>query len=125
MLGDYQTAREDLLAKRDHLQFLNAEHSSFADEVQRAVQQLSTLLQNQFVDNLCGPLAPSTIQNRLENGGESSGFHPLYDGDVNLEPSVNLYCNCGVDHYDPQEQNGFQASMFDDQDSNILTRRTN
>jgi len=31
LLGGYQTAREALLAKRDQLQFLNAEHSSFAD----------------------------------------------------------------------------------------------
>ena len=124
LLGEYQTAREALLAKRDHLQFLNAEPSSFADEVQRTVQQLSTLQQNQFGDNLYAPVAPSTMQNRLENGGEGSGFDPLYDGDVNLDPSVNLHCNGGVDHHDPQEQNGFQASMFDDQDSNILSRRT-
>jgi len=34
LLGGYQTAREALLAKRDQLQFLNAEHGSFADEVQ-------------------------------------------------------------------------------------------
>ena len=64
------------------------------------------------------------MQNRLYNGGEGSGFDPLYDGDVNLDPSANLHCNGGVDHHDPQEQNGFQASMFDDQDSNILSRRT-
>jgi len=66
LLGGYQTARESLLAKRDQLQFLNAEHGSFADEFQRAVQQLSILQQNQFGDNLYGPLAPSTIHNRLE-----------------------------------------------------------
>ena len=61
MLGEHQAAREAFLAKRYQLQFLNAEHSSFADEVQRAVQQLSALQQNQFGDNLDGPLAPSTI----------------------------------------------------------------
>jgi len=91
LLGGYKTAREALLAKRDQLQFLNAEHSSFADEVQRAVQQLSILQQNHFGDNLYGPLAPSTIHNRLENSGEDNGFDPLYDGEVNLDPSINLH----------------------------------
>ena len=108
LLGEYQTAREAFLAKRDHLQFLNADHSSFADEVQRAVQQLSTLQQNQFGDNLYVPLAPSTMQNRLENGGEGNGFDPLYDGDVNIDPSVNLHCNSGVDIMIPRSRMAFR-----------------
>ena len=121
--GEHQTAREALLSKRDQLQFLNAEHSSFADEVQRGVQQLSALQQNHFSDNLYGPLAPSTIHNRLDNAGQGNGFDPLYDGDVNLDPSVNLHSSDGVGHLGPHE-NGFQTSMFDDQDSNLLSRRT-
>ena len=40
LLGEYSTAREALLAKKDQLQFYNAEHGSFADEVQQAIQQL-------------------------------------------------------------------------------------
>ena len=43
LLGEYSTAQEALLAKKDQLQFLNAEHGSFADEVQQAIQQLSNL----------------------------------------------------------------------------------
>ena len=43
LLGEYSTAQEALLAKRDQLQFLNSEHGSFADEVVQAIQQLSTL----------------------------------------------------------------------------------
>jgi len=123
LLGGYQTAREALLAKRDQLQFLNAEHGSFADEVQRAVQQLSILQQNQFGDRLYGPLAPSTIHNRLENEGEGRGFDPLYDGEINLDPSINLHSD-GVGHLGHHEQNGFEASVFDDQDANLLSRRT-
>jgi len=38
LLGEYNTAQEALLAKRDQIQFLNSEHGSFADEVQRAIQ---------------------------------------------------------------------------------------
>ena len=37
LLGEYSTAWEALLAKKDQLQFLNAEHGSFADEVQQAI----------------------------------------------------------------------------------------
>ena len=43
LLCEYSTAQEALLAKKDQLQFLNAEHGSFADEVQQAIQQLSNL----------------------------------------------------------------------------------
>ena len=102
LLGGYQTAREALLAKRDQLHFLNAEHGSFANEVQRAVQQLSILQQNQFGDNLYGPLAPSTIHNRL---GEGSGFDPLYDGEFNLDPSISLDSD-GVGHLGHHEPSG-------------------
>jgi len=110
------------LAKREQLQFLNAERGSFTDEVQKAVQQLSILQQNPFGDNLYGPLAPSTIQSRLENSGEGSGFDPLYDGEVNLDPSINLHSD-GVGQL-VNEQNSFEASVFDVQDANLLSRRT-
>ena len=51
LLGEYSTAREALLAKKDQLQFLNAKYGSFTDEVRQAIQQLSNL-QNMYGDNL-------------------------------------------------------------------------
>jgi len=50
LLGEYNTAQEALLAKRDQIQFLNCDHGSFADEVQQAIQQLSNL---QLLQMLC------------------------------------------------------------------------
>jgi len=43
LLGDYGTAQEALLAKRDQLYFLNSEHSAFVEEIQQAIQQLSVM----------------------------------------------------------------------------------
>ena len=43
LLGEYNTAQEALLAKKDKLHSLNTEHGSFADEVQKAIQQLSSI----------------------------------------------------------------------------------
>jgi len=90
----------------------------------RAVQRLSILQQNQFGDNLYGPLLPSIIHNRLEDSGEGSGFDSVYDdGEVNLDPSINVHSD-GVGQLGHHEQNGFEASVFDDQDTNLLSRRT-
>ena len=51
LLGEYSTAQEALLGKKDQLQFLNAKYGSFTDEVRQAIQQLSNL-QNMYGDNL-------------------------------------------------------------------------
>ena len=51
---------------------------------------------------------------------EGSGFDPLYDGEINLDPSISLHSD-GVGHLGHHDQNGFEASVFDD---NLLSRRT-
>ena len=61
LLGEYSTAQEALLAKRDQLQFLNSEHGSFADKVAQAIQQLS-ILSNTYGDNIYAPMAPNAAQ---------------------------------------------------------------
>ena len=61
LLGGYSTAQEALLAKKDQLQFLNAELGSFVDEVQQAIQQFCSL-QNMYGDNLYAPVAPNAVQ---------------------------------------------------------------
>ena len=71
LLGEYSTAQAALLAKKDQLQFLNAEHGSFADEVQQAIQQLC-YLQNTYGDNLYAPVAPNAIQETLNTGALES-----------------------------------------------------
>ena len=81
LLGEYNTAQEALLAKKDQLQFLNSGHGSFADEVQ---QQLSNL-QNTYGDNLYAPVAPNAVQEILDADALESEFDPLCDEDVNIE----------------------------------------
>ena len=84
LLGEYSTAQEALLSKRDQLQFLNSEHGSFADEVVQAIQQLSTL-SNTYGDNIYAPVAPNAAQETLEAGALDSKFDPLFDGGVTVE----------------------------------------
>ena len=46
LLGEYGTAQEVILAKRDRLQFLNPEHGSFVDEVVYKLYYSCLLLTN-------------------------------------------------------------------------------
>ena len=123
LLGEYSTAEEALLAKRDQLQFLNSEHGSFADEVVQAIQQLSTL-SNTYGDNIYAPVAPNAAQETLEAGALDSEFDPLFDGGVTVE-ELAPENNDNADHQQTtaQEHGDLQAALFDDTDSNILSRR--
>ena len=123
LLGEYNTAQEALLAKKDQLQFLNSEHGLFADEVQQAIQQLSNF-QNTYGDNLYAPAAPNAVQETLDVGALESVFDPLFDGNVNIEEGV-LEVNDNANHQETtaQENGGLQAALFDDTDNNILPRR--
>ena len=123
LLGEYNTAQEALLAKKDQLQFLNSEHGSFADEVQQAIQQLSNL-QNTYGDNLYAPVAPNAVQETLDAVAQESEFDPLFDGDVNIEEGA-LEINDNANHQETtaQENGDLQAALFDDTDNNILSRR--
>ena len=123
LLGEYSTAQEALLSKRDQLQFLNSEHGSFADEVVQAIQQLSTL-SNTYGDNINAPVAPNAAQDTLEAGALDSEFDPLFDGGVTVE-ELAPENNDNADHQQTtaQEHGDLQAALFDDTNSNILSRR--
>ena len=123
LLGEYNTAQEALLAKKDQLHFLNSEHGSFADEVQQAIQQLCNL-QNTYGDNLYAPVAPNAVQETLNAGAMESQFDPLFDGDVNVEEGA-LEVNDDANHQETnvEEHGDLQAALFDDTDNNILSRR--
>ena len=123
LLGEYSTAQEALLAKRDQLQFLNSEHGSFADEVVQAIQQLSTL-RNTYGDNIYAPVAPNAAQEALEADVLESEFDPLFDGGAIVE-ELAPEINDNADHQQTiaQEHGDLQAALFDDTDSNILSRR--
>ena len=73
LLGEYNTAQEALLAKKDQLQFLNS-------KVQQAIQQLSNL-QNTYGDNPYAPVASNAVQETLDAVAQESEFDPLFDGD--------------------------------------------
>ena len=100
LLGEYNTAQEALLAKKDQLQFLNSEHGSFADEVQQAIQQLSNL-QNMYGDNLYAPVASNAVQETSD--ALESEFDPLFDGDVNIEEGA-LEVNDNANHQETTAQ---------------------
>ena len=122
LMGEYNTAQEALLAKKDQLQFLNSEHGSFADEVQQAIQQLSNL-QNTFGDNLYAPAAPNAVQETLNTGALESELDPLFDGDVNIEEGA-LEVNDNANHQEAtaQENGDLQAALFYNTNNNILSQ---
>ena len=116
MQGEYNTAQEALLAKKDQLQFLNSEHGSFADEVQQAIQQLSNL------QNTYG--APNAVQETLDAVAQESEFDPMFDGDVNIEEgALEINDNGNCQEATAQENGDILAALFDDMDNNILSRR--
>ena len=59
------------------------QQSSFADEVQRATEQLHVL--NQCGDAVNAPVAPCTSQVNLENNNEGDGHDPIYDHELYLD----------------------------------------
>ena len=123
LLGEYSTAQEVLLAKKDRLQFVNSEHGSFGDEVQHTIQQLSDL-QNMYGDNLYAPVAPNAVQDTLDAGAVESEFDPLLDGDVNIEEGeLDINDNANNQEITAQEHGDLQAALFNDPDNNILSRK--
>lgn len=106
------------------MQFLNSEYSSFAEEVQQAIQHLSDL-QNTYGDNLYAPVAPNAVQDTLNIEAEQeTEFDAMFDGDVNVEEHAvdnnEMDHNCEIT---AQEHGDLQAALFDDRDNNVLSRR--
>ena len=122
LLGEYSTAQEALLAKKDKLQFLNVEHGSFTDEVQQAIQQLSSL-QNMYGDNLYPPVAPNAVQETLDTDALEPEFDPLYDGDVNIEESALEVHDANHQEAITNYNGDLRAALFDDIGNNDLSRR--
>ena len=59
LIGNHSSAEASFVANKNKLQVLSTEqHSSFADEVQRATEQLHVL--NQCGDAVNAPVAPCT-----------------------------------------------------------------
>ena len=82
LIGNHQSAQASFVANKDKLQVLSSEqHSSFADEVQRATEQLRVL--NQCGDALYAPVAPCTSHVNLENNN-GDGHDPIYDHELYL-----------------------------------------
>ena len=116
---------ESFVANKDRLQVLNAEHASFADEVQRATQQLRAI--NQFGDNIYVPIAPSTAQVNLQLNEECAG---LDNQELYLDPElVNAVSNQigdgGVANngHINDHNNDHIGDFHDDVTANCLSRR--
>uniref|UniRef100_A0A1X7T890 Uncharacterized protein n=1 Tax=Amphimedon queenslandica TaxID=400682 RepID=A0A1X7T890_AMPQE len=78
LIGNHGSAQASFVANKDKLQVLSTEqHSSFADEVQRATEQLRVL--NQRGDAVYAPVPPCTSHINLENNDEGDGHDPIYD----------------------------------------------
>ena len=72
------------------------QHSSFADEVQRATEQLHVL--NQCGDALYAPVAPCTSHVNLENNNEEDGHDPIYDHKLYLDDVAAMLSDDNNDH---------------------------
>ena len=101
------------LQEKDQLQFLNAEYGLFADEVQQAIHQMSSL-QNMYGDNLYAPVAPNAVQETLGAGALESEFDPLYDGDVNIEENAPEVHDANRQEVTTNDNGDLQAALFDD-----------
>ena len=97
LIGNHQSAQASFVANKDKLQVLSSEqHSSFADEVQRATEQLRVL--NQCGDALYAPVAPCTSHVNLENNNEGDGHDPIYDHELYLDDVAAMLPDDNNDH---------------------------
>ena len=93
LLGDHATARESLIANQDRLSYLNhnIDFAHFADEVQRAMQNIEAL--NEYGDAVYAPLAPGAAQAHLNINDEGTGLDPVYDQELYLDPLATAAAN--------------------------------
>uniref|UniRef100_A0A1X7US12 ATP-dependent DNA helicase n=1 Tax=Amphimedon queenslandica TaxID=400682 RepID=A0A1X7US12_AMPQE len=90
--------------RKDKLQVLSTEqHSSFADEVQRATDPLRVL--NQCGDAVYTPVAPCTSHVNFENNNEGDGHDPIYDHELYLDNLAALLADDNNDHQNLCGQN--------------------
>ena len=77
-----------------------------------------------YGDNLYVPVAPNAVQEALDTGALEAEFDPLFDGDVDIEEGqMDVQDNTNRQETNAQENRDLQAALFDDTDTNILSRR--
>ena len=104
LIGNHSSAQASFVANKNKLQVLSTEqHSSFADEVQRATEQLRVL--NQCGDAVYAPVAPFTSHVNLENNIEGDGHDPIYDHELYLDNLAALLTDNNNDHQNLCGQN--------------------
>uniref|UniRef100_A0A1X7U1F5 Uncharacterized protein n=1 Tax=Amphimedon queenslandica TaxID=400682 RepID=A0A1X7U1F5_AMPQE len=104
LIGNHGSAQASFIASKDKLQVLSTEqHSSFADEVQRATDQLRVL--NQSGDAVYAPVAPCTSHVNFENNNEGDGHDPIYDHELYLDNLAALLADDNNDHQNLCGQN--------------------
>ena len=130
LLTGHATARESFLANRDRLCYPNQDvnFAHFADEVQRAVQNIEAL--NEYGDTVYAPLAPGAAQAHLDINDEGTGLDPIYNQELYLDPSATAAANPGgegvsdiVVNPDDDRNNDFLTDLHDGATLNAMSRR--
>ena len=125
LIGNHQSAQASFVANKDKLQVLSSEqHSSFADEVQRATEQLRVL--NQCGDSLYAPVAPCTSHVNLENNNEGDGHDPIYDHELYLYDVAAMLPDDNNDHNNHLCGQNIEQNIGDIEDAltlNSISRR--
>uniref|UniRef100_A0A1X7SHG0 ATP-dependent DNA helicase n=1 Tax=Amphimedon queenslandica TaxID=400682 RepID=A0A1X7SHG0_AMPQE len=96
LIGNHGSAQASSVANNDKLQVLSTEQHSFADEVQRAMEQLCAL--NHCGDAVYAHFAPCTSHVNLENNNEGDGHDPIYDQELYLDNVAALLADDNNDH---------------------------
>ena len=81
LLQHHKTAMAAFIAREDEMKVLNAQHQAFAEEVQRAVQQLQAVQDEAYMD-LVAPNA--------QHGEREDGKHPAEEADGGLYNGENF-----------------------------------
>ena len=104
LIGNHSSAQASFVANKNKLQVLSTEQdSSFADEVQRATEQLRVL--NQCGIAVYAPVAPCTSHVNLENINEGDGHDPIYDHELYLDNVAASLADDNNDHQNLCGQN--------------------
>ena len=103
LLQQYKSAMTAFIAREKEMKVLNSDHHAFAEEVQRAVQQLQAVSDNAYMD-LVAPNA--------QHGERQDESCPIEEMDAGL---------CNAEHYVADEQlldQDIAATLVQDDDAN-------
>ena len=130
LFAGHATAMKSFLANRDRLRYPNQDvnFAHFADEVQRAVQNIEAL--NEYGDAVYAPLAPGAAQAHLDINDEGTGMDPVYNQELYLDPSATAAANPGgegvgdvVINPGDDRNNDFLTDLHDGATLNTMSRR--